>query len=180
MSKSSRGYNFFMLTYADPKPLLEIKYQKGVVVAYACIRHQAEGEDLKDHYHSLVRTRSAATAEQISGWTAEYLLPVGESIFCQKCLNPKASFDYLTHKNSPDKRQYGLEDIVGRKMDVFFDEAKNARMVDAVGLAAHGMLMDAVKMGGRDFVIHYGHIRKLIWDLQGIKKGQENDIDTEI
>lgn len=65
------------------------------------------GELKKPHYHCILNFSSLKSVSQVAN-----LVESLSNGFAKVILSPKASYEYLTHKNNPEKAQYNESDII--------------------------------------------------------------------
>ena len=94
-------------------------------------------------------------------------------------LHINSSYKYLIHDTEVAKEQgkyvYDKQDIKGYNLSFFEDTSKQE--IDNLTLALSDMLdgipLDEImKKYGRDFIVHYGHIKTLFNDIQKQNGGQ--------
>ena len=77
---------------------------------WCCILHDKDkdesGELKKPHYHAIFTYNSPTSLKIV----ADMLLDIGQPI-PYACDSVKGAWEYLVHKNDPDKYQYNLDDI---------------------------------------------------------------------
>ena len=166
--KTSKVRYFSLVTYASKTSLLDVLNRKlQQIRAYAFILHDND-EGKNPHYHLVIVTYHARSYDDILSWFDDCTDVLG--LRCNSFIKPvfdlPSCYDYLTHKNAPDKYQYSSDDIVS------FNEAffKTDVVPDTLSLAIEDLLNgtslnECRKRYGRDFIVHYGHIKTLLTDI---------------
>lgn len=93
-----------------------IEYIKKTVIdfsSWAWIDHEPDDEEGKPHTHFVFRANGSRTIQQI----ADKLQISGQ--YVQKVRQITGMYRYLVHKDSPEKKQYKLEDIQTNHPDDF-------------------------------------------------------------
>lgn len=177
---SKRFRNFSLVTYCSPEQVQAVMHAHDKQLkAYAYILHDKDtieiGELKTSHCHVIVSLVNNTTCEAVRNWFRGFVdnrgLPV--NTLAQSCHDIFAAFDYLTHNTeqakSDGKYLYSDSDIVGFNLDFFKDDTKQE--IDNLTLAITDMLngvplADVLQRYGRDFIVHYGHIKMLYNDIQ--------------
>lgn len=111
LPKNDRFRSFMILLYKDTSSynfddvLFEIRGFK----YFAFIHHLPETDEKKDHYHLYIHLDSACTISSVSkrlGVPSNYI---------QNVRSERACLRYLTHIDYPEKKQYGVEEVVCSK-----------------------------------------------------------------
>ena len=125
-----------------------------LVVHYAYIMHQPEADNKQLHYHIVVKLSKQQTCDYFFNRKN-----FNQNVFVKglkKRLGAFRAFEYLVHKNHPDKIQYQLSDVVSD--DLPFWQSLVASKPDngefVVDLANLSPLEMALKYG-RDFIKNY-------------------------
>lgn len=111
LPKNDRFRSFMILLYDDTTSydfenvMFEIRGFK----QYAYIKHFAETDEKKSHYHLYIHLDSACTISSVSKRLG---VPVK---FIQNVRSERACLRYLTHIDYPEKKQYSIEEIVSSK-----------------------------------------------------------------
>jgi len=114
MSIQERSRNYAMITY-HPQEVIEKVLQGYMAVGrirhYAWIVHDkdmdGDGKLKEKHIHLLLNLNNAMTVTAVRS-----LFPDGQNTLAQVVYDRACSFDYLIHKDKPDKYQYPDTDIV--------------------------------------------------------------------
>lgn len=102
-----RYRNFMLLLYPEWDNYQDILFDiKGSFKNYAYIKHTKESEEKKDHVHLLLSIDNARTISSIS---KRLDIPIN---LIQPVKSLRASCRYLIHKDSEDKFQYDLSDVI--------------------------------------------------------------------
>lgn len=175
-----RYRNFCLMTYLTESQILAVMQKHDrQLKAYAYICHDKDkdalGQEKTKHYHLLVclvnNTTTDAMRNWFKGYTDEKGLPV--NTLAQPMHDINGSYDYLRHDTEQAKAEgkylYPVEDVKGFNLDFFTDV--QMQETDTLTMAMNDMLegipLDEVrKKYGRDFIMHYGHIKLLFNDIQ--------------
>lgn len=180
--KIKKFYSFYCMSYLSEEQILSVLAEKqSQLRAYAFAYH--DKDDNVNHHHILIYCYRPHTIKSIFNWfnrssfVDEKDMPV--NTFVENCISVKGSIQYLTHSNDKDKYQYDDSIVKGVNIDYFFDnfDDDNDNLTLALEDMMNGIpLMEIAKRYGRDFIIHYGHIKTLLLDIYddyGITKGGE-------
>lgn len=185
----SKCRNWSIVTYLNDAQINQVLDAHDVSIkGYAYILHDKDvnkdGELKAPHYHLLILLHNANSEQAMSKWFKDFEDDKGVPInsFVQPLDYPRNAFNYLTHNTpkSKDKYQYSFDDIVCPDPTYFLkDEEKVDTLLIALGELVEGVsLIDVASRYGRDFIVHYGHIRKLYNDIlyqQGQKTLPNNE-----
>lgn len=180
MNDSKRYRNFALLTYLEPTQIESVLYKHDrQLKAYAYIIHDKDidqfGELKEKHIHLLLALVNNTTCDAVRNWFNGFEDSKGQRIntLAQPMHDICGSYEYLTHNTEKaigeGKYVYPTEDIKGNNLQYFQDTTKQD--VDNLTLAIddllNGVPLDEVrKRYGRDFIMHYGHIKMLFNDIQ--------------
>ena len=168
--------NFSLISYCREDDIKKvIQDHNNNIRAYAYILHDKDinedGSPKVPHYHILLLLKSATTSSAICKWFTGITdidgCPV--NTFAENIYNVSIAFDYLSHKDYPNKAQYSEDSIIGFNLELF--KSRDADKPDTVLLAFNDILdgvplIEVAKTYGRDFIIHYGHIKLLLNDIK--------------
>lgn len=178
--KKVKNRNFSLVTYLTEQQIKAvIEKHNNQVKAYAYILHDKditeEGSSKKNHYHLLIALVNATSISGIKKWFSGFTDSTGMEVntMCQITNDICGSFDYLTHNTEGAKLDgkylYNDSEVKGFNLEYFKDIS--LQNVDNLTLALQEMfegvpLEEIFKKYGRDFIIHYGHIKDLFNDIQ--------------
>lgn len=114
MSKP-RKYSFKCVSYAsfeELTPLLEQAYH------WAIILHDRDN-DVDNHYHILVTFKQNKSFDSV-----RKLVQSSQNTLVQELDDWVGDFQYLTHKNAPDKYQYLDEEVISDDIEFWLRKAK--------------------------------------------------------
>ena len=151
-----------------------LKNEDSIVTEYAYILHdrdlKEDGTPKESHYHFLlVLQRSRRLADILS--YMNYSLQ--GNIRLQPCHSVSASYVYLTHENEDSKVHYDESSIVSSADKSYWiadtspkerDKSCDTIMCAYLDLLNSMPLTECAKKYGRDFIIHYNHIKTLLLD----------------
>lgn len=185
MSSTSRVRCFSLITYLSQNEIEEvIQSHTQHIKAYAYIYHDMDlteqGEFKQSHYHILIATYNAYTTEAVRKWFLGFKDSNDLEIntFCERVLDKSQSYKYLTHDTEKairdGKYRYSIDDIHSCNAQYFIDIFNSD---DSILLALNEMLdgvplCDIAQRYGRDFILHYGHIKQLFNDIQNQTGGK--------
>lgn len=177
-----RSRKFSLVSYCTPEFILSaLQNHERSIRGYAFATHDKDRNDdgtLKEvHTHIVLWLFDGRTVDDIRRWF-RYTDSDGQAVntLGQFCLDVTSAFEYLTHKNAPDKYQYD-DDIVICTDDSLFNGLSDVCEDTAVGALQeliNGVPLKEVAFRyGRDFIFHYSHIKLLIDDIlrSGVSNG---------
>lgn len=187
MADTKRYRNFCLMTYLQDEQILQVlgRHERQLK-AYAYITHNKDvdefGKSKIIHRHLLISLVNNTTVDALRNWFKGFEDENCKQIntLAQPMHEISGSFDYLTHETeqaiAEGKYQYPKEDIKGYNLDFFTDSSKAEQ--DNLSLAIddllNGIPLDEVrKRYGRDFIMHYGHIKMLFNDIQKQTGGRQ-------
>ena len=151
-----------------------VKDNNSVVDEYAYILHdrdvKEDGSPKEPHYHFLFvlhRSRRLADIQSAMKKTLQ------GNVLLQPCRSVSDSYGYLTHENDDCKVHYDESSIVSSADSSFWkadtssndcDKSCDTIMSAYLDLLNSMPLTDCAKKYGRDFIIHYNHIKSLLLD----------------
>ena len=151
-----------------------VKDNNSVVSEYAYILHDRDVKDdgtLKEpHYHFLFvlnRSRRLADIQSTMKKTMK------GNVMLEPCRSVSDSYGYLTHEIDDNKAQYDDSSIVSSadksywKPDTSshdYNKSSDTIMSAYLDLLNSLPLTECAKKYGRDFIIHYNHIKSLLLD----------------
>lgn len=174
MSDNKRPRNFSLVTYLNPEQIESVLLRHDrQVKAYAYITHDKCNKET--HTHLLICLINNTTCNAIQNWFAGFEDEKGLQIntLVQPMHDLYSSYKYLTHETEQARDEckylYNSDDIKGNNLSYFTDTSKQD--VDNLTLAINALLdgiplVDVMQKYGRDFIVHYGHIKTLFNDIQ--------------
>lgn len=175
----SKFRNWRLTSYLNENQIREVLDEHSTQIkAFAYILHDKDltdkGEPKAPHYHILLCLHHGNSLTGILRWFDGFEDDNGNDInTLGKVMNNRpGAFAYLTHNTcaSQDKYQYPETDIVSYN-PAFFEIDDDDNKVDTLSAALTDML-DGVPLNeirskyGRDFILHYCHIKALYNDIQ--------------
>lgn len=162
MRNNERVRNYALITYHAKEVIEEVLKElvkSGRVRHWAYIIHDKDkdenGELKEKHIHILVQLNNAMSLSAVRA-----LFPVGANTLAQPMYDKADCFNYLNHKDKPDKYQYPDEDIKADNMDYWKGlqkgEADDKTMCIIDDILSNIPFRVMVSRYGRDFVINYG------------------------
>lgn len=174
MSDTKRPRNFSLVTYLKPQQIESVllKHDRQVK-AYAYITHDKCNKEV--HTHLLICLINNTTCNAIQNWFAGFEDEKGLQIntLVQPMHDLFSSYKYLTHETEQARDEgkyiYNADDIKGNNLSYFTNTSEQD--VDNLTLAINDLLagiplVEVMQKYGRDFIVHYGHIKTLFNDIQ--------------
>ena len=191
LSNQERGLNIMNKTKTKPLLQSSAKYLSGicydeegllnfvkdnnsVVLEYAYILHDRDVKDdgtpKEPHYHFLFvlnRSRRLADIQSTMKKTLQ------GNVMLQPCHSVSDSYVYFTHENEDSKASYDESSIVSSADKSYWKPADSSSDSDTscdsimsayLDLLNSMPLTECAKKYGRDFIIHYNHIKSLLLD----------------
>lgn len=172
--------NFSLTTYLSEYQILSVLQKHDMQIkSYAYILHNRDinedGSLKTEHFHLLIALVNATTCNSVRSWFDGFKDEKNEYIntLVQPMNDVSGSFNYLTHNTDgarlEHKYLYSDDDVRGFNLEFFKNSA--VRDIDNLSLAVADMvsgipISEVMKRYGRDFIVHYGHIRTLFNDIQ--------------
>ena len=151
-----------------------LKNPLSVVSEYAYILHdrdvKEDGTPKEFHYHFLLVLNRSRRLSDILSYMKRSLQG---TVLLQPCHSVPASYGYLTHENEASKVSYDESFIVSSADSSYWkadssinDSGKSCDIILSAFLDLQNSmpLSDCAKKYGRDFIIHYNHIKSLLLD----------------
>lgn len=165
----SQCRNFSLVTYLSENQLNEVLQRKSEYIkAFSYCVHDMD-KDKEKHTHIILLLNSPRYVSTVKNWFNGYVDDSGNTVntLCQKCHNVTSAFDYLIHKDNPEKYQYDPCLRITSDLQFFSETSDNE---DVAKLALFDLLdgvplREVAKRYGRDFIYHYGHIKDLLHDI---------------
>lgn len=174
---------FFVRTYLCQRQLdLFLKNRSGSIEHYAyCYHDKDEGKE--PHVHIVLRTKDARTSGDVQKWFSGFHDEKGKEInssvlFLDKHSDVVNAYEYLIHATAQCEKELKYRyDDAERIVDsveywsTFKYEPNHDTLKEAVERLLIGDidLVGCAREYGRDFILHYGHIRQLVLDIKGGK-----------
>lgn len=151
-----------------------VKDNNSVVDEFAYILHDRDVKDdgtLKEpHFHFLFVLRRSRRLSDILSCMKKIL---NGNVRLQPCHSVSGSYGYLTHENEDSKVHYDESSIVSSADSTYWkacssssecDKSSDTIMSAYLDLLNSMPLTECAKKYGRDFIIHYNHIKSLLLD----------------
>ena len=151
-----------------------VKDNNSVVDEYAYILHDRDvrddGTPKEPHYHFLLVLQRSRRLSDIQSCMKKTLQG---NVMLQSCHSVAASYGYLTHENDDSKVHYDESSIVSSADSLYWqadssssapDKSSDTILSAYLDLLNSMPLSDCAKKYGRDFIIHYNHIKSLLLD----------------
>lgn len=150
----------------DLTMLLDFIDKSSYVEHYAYIHH--DSDDCEPHFHFLL---CLARSRRLSDVLNSIKKGGASNVLVEVCSSPSSIVRYFVHADNPDKHQYSCDSVVSDIDLSYFDSlsrekpSKEDSVLNAFLDLVDGMpLIDCSKKYGRDFIIHYNHIKSLLLD----------------
>lgn len=176
---SKRYRKFSCITYLNETQLNRcLNEHSNQIRVYAYAYHdkdvREDGTLKGPHYHVILITYCTCTLSAVRRWFSGYVQN-GKDVTttAQNCTDVFEMYDYLIHDTlqakSDGKYQYDASIRVTNDEEYF--KANDVSNFDNITLALCDLqngvpLDDIAKRYGRDFIIHYGHLKTLFNDIQ--------------
>lgn len=151
-----------------------LKNENSVVTEYAYILHdrdvKEDGTPKEYHYHFLLVLKRSRRLADIQSYLKHSLQG---TVLLQPCHSVPASYGYLTHETEDSKVHYDESSIVSSADSSYWkadtssnecDKSSDTIMSAYLDLLNSMPLIECAKKYGRDFIIHYNHIKSLLLD----------------
>lgn len=174
----SKFRNWRLVTYLSEEQLLQvIDEHTNQIKAYAYILHDKDvnddGNPKPPHIHLLLALHNVNSITGILKWFYGFEDDKGNDIntLAKVMSNPHGAYGYLTHNTvaSAHKYQYDESLIKSVNGDFFvnYEIVNDDKLSSALQEMLDGIpISEVAKKYGRDFIIHYAHIRALYNDIQ--------------
>lgn len=188
---SSRVRHFDLVFYGKEIELMELLADyKARIAHYVYIKHDKDvyeedivendeivhkkGDLKKPHFHVIVDTYNGATCSAMKRlFTTKEdkprVLPVNDQVAC---------YEYLWHKNNPEKYQYSKKCLCSDDLDYYERMCVVGQVRDTDSVAMH--IVEDIIAGvnprilcsryGRDFIIHYNQYKDMAWTIEQWEK----------
>lgn len=151
-----------------------VKDNNSVVDEYAYILHdrdvKEDGSPKEPHYHFLFVLHRSRRLSDIQSCMKKTL---DGNVLLQPCHSVSDTYGYLTHEDDCDKVKYDESDIVSSADKSYWkpdnsindsDSSCDSIMLAYLDLMNSMPLTQCAKKYGRDFIIHYNHVKSLLLD----------------
>lgn len=150
-----RCYWHSLVVYSAPntfKPLLDRATHWAY--AYHDLDKDDDGELKPPHYHLLLHFKTACSVNSC----IKYILSK-QNVFGEECVSPHGAFEYLWHKNNPEKYQYDRSVVVTHNAvywDRFLPDIRDRTNIDFIEDLLNGVdMVTMAKRYGRDYMKNY-------------------------
>ena len=176
MSISKKPRCFCIVSYLSEEQLLSILDKKSSQIRNCAYIYHDKDEEIP-HFHILIYLYNGHTVESIRNWFYRdgFLDDKGLQVnsFVEITDHISNYTEYLTHNTeksiSDGKHIYDLSEVRGWNYDFFYsaiDDPDDNLTMAIEDLICGFSLYECVKRYGRDFIIHYGHIKLLLNDME--------------
>lgn len=180
MSDNKRYRNFCLMTYLNEQQIKTVLAgHDRQLKAHAYITHDKDknenGELKQVHMHLLLALVNNTTCDAVRNWFKGFTDEKGQPIntLAQPMHDISGSFEYLTHNTEQAKAEgkYIYDDTSVKGGNIKYFQDTTLQEVDNLTLALDDLmngipLIEVAKRYGRDFIVHYGHIKTLYNDIQ--------------
>lgn len=183
---STRYREFSLISYLDRLQITKVlEEHNNHIRHYAFIMHDkdvnADGELKETHFHIVLKTYNNHSLSAVRRWFYGFVDKDGKDIntLSQVCKDIYNAYDYLTHKNVPDKYQYSETSVISDCKSYFQGKAEyqtdttTEMLFDLVQGVSYRTLC---RKYGRDFIYHYSNLRILAHDL--VREEQAFGVDS--
>lgn len=186
--------NFSISTYLPAKAIREV-IQTISVQHWAMITH--DKDDKATHTHVILRLNNKTTTRSIARkFTDKGLgLDDGKNVntFVEECQSLDDMFDYLTHKNQPEKYQYSIDEVscddLGYWRGDYSSAGKQKTAEHSIENTAYQILCDLenglsyremAKRYGREFIINRWKYEEFFELMTKQEQFRKQRLDTKI
>lgn len=171
-NRAKQSRNMCIMTYCPGEHIQKvIEFHSDLIRAYAYIYHDrfspdelGDKETKEPHYHIVLRLNVPMTESAVSKWFTYYNEEcLKQRVDCISTDDPFESYDYLTHKHSPEKFQFSELDVT--VSDSTFFTRNRSKFSDDNALNALDDLIHDVdvyticKRYGRDIIYHLSQLQ---------------------
>lgn len=169
--KNVQARNWNLLTYCSKSRIDEVlELHKDIIRAYAYIYHdkftdeELDGKDKKEpHFHIVLRLTMPLKSCTVQNWFYEFNIDGSRiNTRLKPCDNYKEDFEYLTHKNHPNKYQFPKSAVVCNNHSAFRSKrnCSDDLAIDALEDMLSGVsVYDIAMRYGRDVIYHMSQIK---------------------
>ncbi len=175
-----RGRKFTCITYLSESQLqnaLQAHYSQLRGFAYALHDKDVnkDGTPKEPHTHVVLWLYNASTIGRIRRWFRA-LDSDGKEITttAQVCKDVVFAYEYLYHRNDPDKFQYSPDIITASDPSLFEKDDPDDNAINALNDICNGVsLYDCAQRYGRDFIYHFKHMESLVTAIKIQQSGHD-------
>ena len=181
-----RYRNFCLMTYLNEQQIKTVlSGHDRQLKAHAYITHDKDknelGQPKEVHAHLLLALVNATTVDAVRNWFKGFNDSKGLPIntLAQPMHDISGCFEYLTHNTEAAKAEgkYIYDDSCVKGCNIKYFQDTTLQEVDNLTLALEDLmngipLIEIAKRYGRDFIVHYGHIKTLYNDIQNQTGGK--------
>lgn len=176
--QEQRGRKFTCVTYLSEQQLqicLQAHYSQLRGFAYALHDKDVnkDGTPKESHTHVVLWLYNASTVARIRRWFRA-VDSEGKEITttAQVCKDISFSYEYLWHRNDPEKYQYSPDIVVSSDSSIFEKDDPDDNALNALNDIVSGVpLLEVATRYGRDFIYHYKHMESLVSAIMLQQKG---------
>lgn len=140
---TDRFYTFFISTYHTDIDIIKSFCDKTFKYAYAL----HDKDDKSPHYHIVCSFKRNLSYNQV-----RKMFPDNQNTFIEQCFDRYKSYEYLTHKNNPDKFQYS-QDIISTNDKKYFINNKLCDNLERVEFLSD---IEFKRLSEREMFFKYG------------------------
>lgn len=178
--QNARARKFSCITYCTEEQIkLSLEAHWSCIRAWAYMKHDkdvnSDGTTKEPHYHVVVWLYNASTVGRVRRWFRALDDKQQEiTTTAQPCKDVVFAYEYLYHRNDPDKYQYNEKDIQCSDRDLFKSDDPDDNAVNALNDILYGVpLQEVMQRYGRDAIYHYSHLRQIVCDIRAMEKGHD-------
>lgn len=189
----SKIRNWRLTSYLSEEQILKvIEEHETQIKAYAYALHDKDiieetGEIKTPHYHILLALHNGNTLSGVLNWFSCFTDDDGREIHTlgKEMNNRKGAYAYLTHNTVASQNKYQYDESIIKSVNgEFFQLDENKE--DLLSLAVEDLLAGTplrvlASRYGRDFIIHYNHIKSLYIDIKSQEeRSLKNDFERKL
>lgn len=170
--QNERGRKFSCVTYlSDFQLQVALQAHYSAIRGFAYAHHDKDvnkdGTSKEPHTHVVLWLYNPSTVGRIRRWFRA-VDSEGKEITttAQTCKDVVFAYEYLWHRNDPDKYQYSKDIVTASDSSLFEKDDPDDNALNALNDILDGVsLLEVANRYGRDFIYHYKHMQALVGDI---------------
>lgn len=179
-NQNVRARKFSLVTYCTDEQIQRVLQDHwSVIRGWAYALHDkdtnADGSVKEPHSHILLWLYNASTVARVRRWfrcldnSQKEVTTTG-----QVCKDMGFAYEYLYHRNDPDKHQYDENIIKCSDKLLFVGDDPDDNAINALNDILYGVpLQEVMNRYGRDVIFHYSHLRQIVCDIRIAETGRD-------
>lgn len=175
-----RARKFSCVTYLSEEQIkFSLQCHWSCIRAFAYTYHDMDlnedGSPKEPHWHIVLWLYNQSTVGRVRRWFRamdEHQKEITTT--AQPCKDVVFAYEYLYHRNDPDKYQYNEHDIRCSDRELFKSDDPDDNAVNALNDILYGVpLQEVMQRYGRDVIFHYSHLRQIVCDIRTMERGYD-------